>query len=249
MTLAIEAVINITAEIGVNLFTVTEDGAGSDILSLPSTTLAHRAMTAATSGYAAIRAELETALNGSGSLTLTYTVTYDPFASFYTISATGPFSITFGSSLGPLFGFPTSTGTATSHSSTSTPTHLIVTDQGKTSAESDVYEPDDITEGAVTEDGTPFNVSVVAAPRFRDFRVPFEPYAAVFLAAGGTDWTWEDFFAQVRGDVPFSVWDGASGTVHVLRAGSTNFAPVQIFTDWNDRWSVDLRTHLLGAAG
>jgi len=247
MTLAIEAGLN-PGDLALQAIPVTEGG-GSDFVSLASaTTYAHRAMTTATGGYAALSTTLETALNGASGLSETYTVTWDPFAGFYTISATGAFSIGFGT-LAPVFGFPTLPGSATSHSSTLTPTHVIVTDKGNTSNESDEYEPDDITEGAVTEDGTPFSVSPVQAPRYRDFRVPFEPKSAVFLSAGGSDWTWEDFFTSVRGDTPFSVWDGTAGTVHVLRAGATHFAPVRVVDGWDDRWSLDLETHQLGAVG
>lgn len=88
MTLAIEAGLN-PGDLSLQAIPVTEGG-GSDFVSLASaTTYAHRAMTTATGGYAALSTTLEVALNTASGLSETYTVTYDPFAGFYKISLRG----------------------------------------------------------------------------------------------------------------------------------------------------------------
>ena len=239
-----------------------DEGGGSvvvDVVASGTQTFCHTDISAniATGEYVDLATALQDALNASGSLSDTYTVTYNDNVSppTYTISSTGTFSyILTGSLLRAAIGFSSETGsTAASHSSDMQCKYLIEGYVGGASNVTDEYEPDGITETAVSEDGTPYSISVSTAATYYDIRVPMEPLANIFTreadsdtTASGTHWVWQDFFAHVRGHHPFTICDDTYRRTCVLRGDSTHFRPVREVPDWDGAWNVDLKTHQLG---
>lgn len=250
MTLRIEAGVN-TAK-GINLSAEFDD-TSADALQL-SGTFCHTDLSAVlgTGLYVELAQALEDLLNASVSLTATYTVTYDPVALSYTISATGTFSVDFtsvsSSLLGQALGFSSMLSGASSYTSTVRPFYLLTGTCGGKSQVSDDYEPDNIVETAEAEDGTTYSRSRFSAPIYQDFRLPLEPRARVFKrrAEAAVPWTFQHFHEHVRGQEPFLLVDDAESTVHVLRKRSAAFAPSRVVQDFDDYWDLEMNTYVKG---
>ena len=240
---------------------VADTGAGNVTVTLPLGRYCHTSLVSVMGAgeYAALADELQNALNASA-LGGTWDVDYDP-GPVYTITCTGTTGTISGlgadhgtasvARLGLAMGFTTSPGAFTDGETKTgdvRPYYVINGAVGGISNVSGDYEPDGITEDAEAEDGTSYSVSRTTAPKYSDAQIPFEPHEAThaWKATAAVPWTWEHFHQHARGTEPFRILTDVDDSVHKLRAGSTSFRPARVKPDWDDLWSVELKTRLLG---
>lgn len=244
----------------VGTMSVVVSGAGSGTATLTAGRYCHvsLASVAGASAYVGLAAAVQTALNAvvSG-----WTVSYSTTTNRYTISRANAFVLTWtgtaGERLRKVLGYAGTTASGTSAVGTLPPYYSIVPLIQTRSIDSGVYEPDEIVDEAISEDETPASISKQRGADFlefddqimwRDWTQAMESHAQTMISAATSEWTWERFFKHCRGEHPFLVIDGASSTVHKLRAKSAQFGERQrtrYAVDYNDLWSVRLDTRQL----
>lgn len=247
---------------------VTVDEGGGDIM---PTSLAADGSTAAGSRvchldlsgifpgtYTAIADVLADKFNANSPKGITYSMTFDVSTMRYTLTASSAVALTF-STLGAagergayVLGFSGDRTSATSHVSDQNAGLIIVPQIEGFADVTDPYEIGEAAFGAVTDDGDDFTVDRETLPLGDDVTVQFETWAATFRdAPGAAAFTWQDFFAHVRGAVPFVLYDevAGSGTVHRLRPEGCAFneeTRQKHVADWRDAWRIRLRTYRKG---
>lgn len=173
----------------------------------------------------------------------------------YTISrGAGTFALTFSTDaqLNMMYalGFTASTGLATSHTGTAAPYYLIQAAIGGRSQYSDLYEPDDLAQEAVSDGGSAFIVSKDTDELWCDWVQQMESKQATLTrAAAGSQWTWQDFFKHCRGTYPFGVIGDGDDHLYQLRAEGAHFGidtRQRVTPDYDDLWNISLRTRYLG---
>ena len=206
-----------------------------------------------TSYYADFAAALQSALNA---VVAGFTVVWSSTTYLFTISHTSTFSLTFtgtsGTNLQRALGITTNVSGTNSYTSTVRPYYVIVPTISGRSSFTDVYESNEIVEEAVSDGGTPYGVAQDTNELYCDWMQQCESKEATLLRAAvvATPWTWEHFVKHCRAQHPFLVVDGASQTVHKLRAESASFndtTRARVTLDYDDLWNLNFRTRDLGA--
>jgi hypothetical protein len=202
--------------------------------------------------YTGFAAAVQTALQVvSGGFSCTFSTTTHAF----TIAHASNFSLTWtgtgGTNLRRALGFTATLSGTNSYTSTVRPYYVIVPGITARSQVTDVYEPDDIVEEAVSEGGDAYGVAKDTSELWSDWVQPFETKEAVMQrsATAAVPWTWEHFFKHCRMTHPFLVHDAGTNTAHRLRADAAAFnnkVRTRVATDWDNYWSVNLMTRDLG---
>lgn len=234
--------------IGSGTFDVTDSG-GTENLAYSSGTYIHEDISSVLSDYSDFATQLQSDLNGSGTLNGTYTVTWSTSAFTYTISCDENFTGALNTVMKNVLGRSTNmTASQTSHASEIRPYYVISTNVGAKSNVIDDYEPRDIVQGAFADDGTPYAVSRNSPPTFHDFSVRLEERAAVYKRAAASDppWTWQHFFEHVRGTEPFLAVDDSESTVHTLRPDSAAWQAQTLGDDYTGHFDIRLETYMRG---
>lgn len=247
-----------TAQVGT--MSVVVSGAGAGTATLVAGTYCHVSLATVTgaSAYTALAAAVQTALNV---VVAGWTVAYSSTTNRYTISHASPFVLTWtgaaGERLRKVLGYAGTTASGTSAVGTLAPWYTVVPLIQARSLFSDVYEPDEIVEEQSAEDDTTTSIAKMRGTDFFDFddqimwcdwTQAMESRAQTMIAGATTEWTWERFFKHCRGEHPFLVIDGASSTVHKLRAKGAMFGErvrTRVAVDYNDLWSIRLETRQL----
>lgn len=199
--------------------------------------------------------ELQGELNASGTLSRTYTVTFNAATCRYTITANGVFSIT-GTSSGTslasrILGFSADTGSSTSHSSNRDVWYSVPSLSAGRSNDSDVYEPSGIVEDAEADNGTHYATSRYSAPKYRDFDLQFNSVARTFIRGetSTAPYSLERLYAHTRGQEPIAFWDTdtSAGVVGYQRADGGSFAPVRMIPNNDLYWSWPFKIRQLGS--
>jgi hypothetical protein len=208
------------------------------------------------SGYTAFTAAVKTSLDGGGGGP--YTVTWSSTTGKYTISRAASFTLAFstatsaaaGTRMRLALGFSGDLSGANTYTSDWTPYYVLVAQMAGLTEFSDVYEPDDIVEEAVADDGTPWSASRETTELYSDWSQAMETKASTFSASATTavPWTWQAFFRHVRGQRPFAVYDSVTviNTLHKLRAEGGSFIPARYVTDYDGLWSIPVLTRRIG---
>jgi hypothetical protein len=168
----------------------------------------------------------------------------------FTLAFSGAAALRLRAALG-FSGNPSTAGTlADPHVSDVRPYYVMVPDITGRSEFTDLYEPDDIVEEAVSDGGTSYAVSRQTSELWCDWSQMMEPKAAVFTyaAAAATPWTWQAFVRHVRGQHPFGVYESATDdSCHKLRADGGSFKPGRYAADYDGLWTIPFLTRYLGA--
>jgi hypothetical protein len=150
-------------------------------------------------------------------------------------------------------GFTGNVTSTTSAVSDTRPYYVIDTQIAGRSRFTDVYEPDEIVEEAVSDGGVSFAVAKETTELYCDWTQSMETKSSTLLraATSAVPWTWEHFVKHLRGTHPFAVYgDSANGTVYKLRAESASFGSsvrARVTADYDDLWNINLRCRDLGA--
>lgn len=220
-------------------------------------TYAHQTMAtvSAVSQYTAFAAAVKSALDTAGGGP--YTVTYSSSTHLYTISRATNFTLDFNSAtssdvlMAHALGYATGTlSGANSYTSTITPYYVIVPTELARSAQLPfIYEPDDIVEEAVADDGTPYAVAKDTNELWADWIQTMEAKANCFdvAATASVPWTWQKFFKHTRGQQPFAVYESALfNAVYKNRAEAARFKAVPVTSDLDTIYNVAFKTRFLG---
>lgn len=205
----------------------------------------------------------------------TYTVSWSATTGLYTIYRGTAFTLSFpataaGARCKAALGFtsdtPSGAGTVGSpYVSDCRPLYYAVPLMVGRSAFSDVYEPDDIAEEAVSDGGTPYAVSRQTSELLCDWTQSMEAkgYPSGSLTTGGLatlgcatftlsasatfPWSWQAMVKHVRGQHPIGVYESATAnTLHKLRADGASFVPERVESDYDGLWNIPFRTRHLG---
>ena len=202
----------------------------------------------------AVKAMMDAA--GGGPYTVTFAVDTGVPGITYTVSrAVGNFTFAFsgaaGTRLRRALGFGADLSGATSYTSTIRPYYCNVPEIGARSDFSDVYEPNDIVEEAVSDGGTAYAVARNTSELWSDWTQQMETKEETLTrsAAALVPWTWQDFVRHVRGQHPFAVYSSSDGshTVHKLRADGAYSHPERVSPDYDGLWNIPFRTRDLGS--
>lgn len=183
-----------------------------------------------------------------------YTVTYsrNSGSPIYTIShASTPFATAFtgdaGTRMANALGMESGAGQM-SYSSVARPYYVMIPANGCRSEATDDYEPDGLVVGDYTLGGGFYSVSFDDPITFNDFAFSHEAKSATFIraAGAGVPWTWQHLWRHCRGDQPFLVDIGDDDDVMYLRPEGGSFAPERVAADYDDYWTVRLKTYLAG---
>jgi hypothetical protein len=208
-----------------------------------------------TGNYTAFATALVTAFNAAAAGT--YTISWSTSTYQWTIYRNTAFTLTFSGAsalrLRAALGFsgnPSGAGTVGSpYVSDVRPYYVVVPATDACTNVTDVYEPDDIVDEAVSDGGTPYGVARQTNELREDWTHGFESYAATFTsaAAAAVPWTWQHFVRHVRGQHPFVKYEtGLTTTVHKMRADGASFKPQRVTVDDNTYWNMRLLTRRIG---
>jgi len=190
-----------------------------------------------------------------------WTVTWSSTTFLYTISRATNFALVFNPAtasdvnLANILGFTpggTYTG-ANSYTSDRRPYYVMVPDPsiGHRSASLPlIFEPDDIVEEAVADDGEAFGVAKDTSELWSNWTQPMEPRASVYdlAAATAAPWTWQAFFKHMRMTYPFGLYEtGYPDAMYQLRAGAARFKPAPVQSDWDSLYNIPFQCRYLGA--
>lgn len=253
---------------------MTVNVTGQVATAVVATTYSHITFASLVTGYAAFAAAVKVALDAGGGGP--YTVSFSTTTLMYTISRGTNFAwdtavgsdtalrmrYALGLGTGALSGLG---ATGTPYISTVRPYYLAVPLIVGRSEFSDVYEPDDISEEAVSDGGQARVVSKNTTELWSDWVQTMEAKGAPSgsLTTGGVatlgcatmtrsvsstfPWSWQMLYKHVRGQHPFGVYESATAnTLHQLRADGTSFAPDRYAKDLDTQWMIPFRTRDLG---
>jgi len=232
---------------------ITTGGAVTGTRTISTGTFAHQSMTSVmgTNNYSAFATRVQTALNDIGSL---WTVTWNATTLQYTISCISNFTLTFtgdaGTRMRQALGFIGNVTSTLSATSNTRPYYVIRPAIAGRSKFTDVYEPDEIVEEAVSDGGTSYAVAKQTTELWCDWTQSMESVDATLARRAWHPWTWEHFVKHCRGTHPFAVInDGPSDNVYKLRAESASFnsnVRTRVTSDWDELWNISLRCRDLG---
>lgn len=244
-----------TSDIGT--FSVVVGGVASGTATVTPGTYCHVSMSgaedASAQAYTSFAAAVQTALQA---VNAGFTCSFSTTTRRYTIANASNFTLTWtgvsGTNLRDALGFTGNVGSTTSTTGTACPLYLIVPQIDGRSQFTDVYEPDDITEEAVSDGGTDYGVSRDTTELWCDWVQSMETKEAMLTRSASTSapWTWQDFFSHCRSEHPFAVQD-ADGEQYAyrLRADGSSFnsrVRERVVVDYDDLWTVRLFTRDLG---
>jgi hypothetical protein len=179
-----------------------------------------------------------------------FTITFDSSTYQYTISHASTFAVSWAASTACTnamyaLGFNADLSGSNSYTSTVRPYYLIVPAISARSQDSDVYEPDEVSQEAVSDGGMAYVVSKETEELLRDWQQQMESKAATLgrSAAASVPWTWEHFFKHLRGRYPFYLNDSEQ-RVYTLRAEGASFnmeTRVRVSPDYDDLWNISLK--------
>lgn len=207
------------------------------------------------SKYTAFAAAVKSAMDTAGGGP--YTVTYSTSTHQYTISrAAVNFTLDFsgGASdtrLAQALGF-----TSTAHSGAITYTSdvrpyfvIVPSELARSASLPFIYEPDDITEGAMSDGGTPYGVSKNTTELHSDWTQAMEAKASCFTTAAtaSAPWTWQAFFKHTRMQYPFAVYESALfDAVYLNRPEGARFKTAPVWSDLDTLYNIKFNTYYLG---
>lgn len=204
--------------------------------------------------YDVFVAYVETQLDA---LSAGFTVSFNSTTRRYTISrVSGTFTLNFagdsGVNLGRALGFQNGSymTPALSHASDCCPYYIMETAISARSEFSNVYEPEDLVDEAVSDGGTPYGVGRESDEYWCDWVQQMELKANTLALAAlpAAPWTWQHLFRHARATHPFLVFDALAdiegARVYTLRAEGAQFTsdvrmPVESDVDrlWNIKFS------------
>jgi hypothetical protein len=242
---------------------MTATVAGS-VATVASASYAHATLASVmgTGNFTALSAAVKTAFDSATAST--FTVTWSSSTYLYTISRAATFTLAFSTAadlrLRAALGFTGNKSGANTYTSDVRPYYVIVPRMGARTGFTDVYEPDDIVEEAVSDGGTSTGVARRTSELLCEWSQAMEEIdgppsgselgAAVFeyTAPAAYPWSWQHFFRHVRGQYPIGVYEsGVSNRVYKLRADGASFDPERFVSDYDGLWSVPIRARDLGA--
>lgn len=198
--------------------------------------------------YADMLAGAFSAATGTG-----VSVVWSNSTGLYTVSRATNFTMAFSSAsdlrMRATLGFTSNKSGANSYTSDVRPYYLIIPAIGALTATTDVFDPDDLAEEAVSDGGEAFVVSRSTSDQLWDWSHAMETKAAVMsrAAAAAVPWTWQHFHAHHRTGLPFVVASNnvGEGAVHRLRAKGVPFRPERVEADYDALWTIRLQTRFL----
>lgn len=237
---------------------ITDPGGTVDITP-PLGLYAHTELTERERTYDDLAGELE-ALIAASALADTYTVSWSR-ATGYTIASTNALfqlDLTGAAArlaMGRLLGLSGVLSGASSYTSTARPDFVLVPAQ-QARKRPDEYQPDDIVTEAVTDAGTTSQISRYTSETWADWdqpgedprdlpATPFGPGAPVFRRheTALLPFSYQRAWAHHKaGFHPFLVVDGASQTVHRMRAEGAAFRPLRMSSEDWDLWTMTFAT-------
>lgn len=179
------------------------------------------------------------------------TCSFSTSTGLYTVARNTNFTLDFSTAadlrLRAALGFTGNKSGANSYTSDVRPYYLIVPAVEGLTDTTDEYEPDDLAEEAVGDDGAAYTIARTTADTLWDWSHAVETKAATFAreAESAVPWTWQHFFAHARKGMPF-VRGPSTGYVHRLRAEGMSFRPQRMTADYDGQWTVRLLTRYLG---
>ena len=211
----------------------------------------------------ALKAAMDTAGGGP------WTVTYSQANLTYTISRATNFTLTFpnttaGNNAADALGFTRNTSYTGTNTRTSVrrPFYVVRSIIDGQSAQSDEYEPDDITSEAVANDGASYMIARQTSPILLEWVQPKETNTYLGGTAAIADqwtpvfernvttlvpWSWQDLFQHARGIEPLALNGGSTTTTVVkLRQDGASFRPLRVTADLQLLWDIPIRARLLG---
>lgn len=209
----------------------------------------------AAGGYDAFTAAVKTAFDAATAST--FTVAFSHTTGLYTISRGSAFALTFSTAadlrLRAALGFNGNSASATSHTSTVVPKYVMVSAIGARSSVSNLYEQEGIVEEAVSDGGDAYATALRTDELLSDWTQAMESKARTFArdaARAGYVWSWQEFFAHVRGTHPFTVYgssdDDSTVPCYRLRADGASFRPQRVTADDDTYWGIPFRCRDLG---
>lgn len=239
-----------TSDIGA--FSVVVGGVASGTATVTPGTYCHANIGGSEDASAAMYTEFASAVQTALQVVNAgFTCTYNSTTHAYTIANPSNFTLTWtgtaGINLRDTLGFSGNVGSTTSATSTLRPLYLIVPQINGRSQFTDVYEPDDIAEEAMSDGGTDYVVTRDIdqdSGLWCDWVQSMETKAATLTrsASASVPWTWQAFFAHCRGEHPFVVQD-ADGEQYAyrLRADGASFnsrVRERVVADYDELWNI-----------
>jgi hypothetical protein len=234
-------------------FTVAVTGPATGTATVAAGKYAHASLAGVVVGYNTLAVATQTALNAVAS---GWTVTWSSTTGLYTIANATSFTLTWsgagGARLRRALGFSTTVSSVTTATSDVRPYYLMISQIGARSSFSDVYEPDDLVEEAISDGGTAYGVAKDTSELYCDWTQSMETVENTLTrkATSAVPWTWQDFFKHCRMTHPFAVYGDLSPVpVYRLRAEGAAFGSLvreRVTPDWDDLWNVMFMTRELG---
>lgn len=239
------------ARIGQADLVVTDSG-GTDTLSWASGSYCHMDLSGvyASSLFEDFASWVSSALNSSGTLNGSYSVSFDSDTLLYTITCDEAFVITASTNqlateiLG-FYSLPTSS--ATSHVSDTQANYAIKGIRGGRQDDKP-YEPDDIADEGEATDGLHYGFADLTPPKYRDWVIPMETLEKTRKEeVTGTElWSWEHLYEHCRNINPFLLIDGAGSHVYYLRGKHAGFNPQRVRANYDGLWHIPFRCRVRG---
>ena len=185
----------------------------------------------------------------------TWSCNFDISTYLYTITCNTAFTLTWtgdgGTNLRRSLGYvSTATANATSAVATLRAYYLIVPAIAGRSDFSDVYEPEEIAQEAVSDGGTAYSVSRDTDELWCDWSQTMESKEATLTrsATASVPWTWQHAWKHARAEHPIKVYDTVTtaSTVYRMRAEGASFAPARVAADYDGLWNLEFRCRDLG---
>lgn len=233
-----------------------KSGAGTGTVA--AGTYAYATFASVVSTYTAFGAAVVTALNSAAAGTYTVSLTTTLTSITFTIYSVAGFTLTFpstdaGNRCKVALGFstiPLVAGTAAApYTSTIRPYYCIIPAMGARSDFTDVYEPADIVEEAVSDGGVSYGVARATNELWCDWSQTMETKAATLTrsATAAVPMTYQAMVKHCRSQHPIGVYETAtSNNLYRLRADGASFVPERVAADYDGLWNIPFRTRDLG---
>lgn len=235
--------------------TVAVGGVASGTAVVANGTYCHVSLSSALAGsYSPLATAVQTALQ---TLHGGFSCTFNATTLTYTISNPSNFTLTWtgqqGETLRRALGFAGNLSGSTIYTSTVRPYYVIEAEIEGRSNYTDVYEPADIAEDAVSDGGDAFGVAQDTNELWCDWQQSCETKQATLAraATSAIPWTWEHLIKHCRNDQPFAVLgdSDSTGIVYKLRAEGASFSDTvrrRHVSDYDGLWDIQFYTRDLG---